>query len=305
MLTCRDAYDHAQERLVTLLPERTIQLPTVWFSLILGARNMTSNQAPNTGDIEAQKPPWKQIGYRGFCKFHVSDDDFFILRRFGELTSRVLLAMQDELAEREDELNALEAHLSSASARDIHNGSFRQEQSRERLALIHAIDQKLRSYNELVLQHSDLRKRPSVPRKDRTSLANWFSNNPDAILPEETEFIGHARDLFAMVPKVKTPLRCALERSSRFRLFRLWKIPPPIEDRNIHYASDQRIDMFVNTIIAMVGLIMLIVPLWVLAFVTWVVHRLAIITSFVVVFLCFVSFTTVARPFETLGAAAA
>ena len=50
---------------------------------------------------------------------------------------------------------------------------------------------------------------------------------------------------------------------------------------------------------------MLLVPLWVLAFVTWVVYRLAIITSFVVVFLFFVSFTTVARPFETLGAAAA
>ena len=78
-----------------------------------------------------------------------------------------------------------------------------------------------------------------------------------------------------------------------------------MEDKNVHYTSDQRIDVFVNTIIVMVGLIMFIVPLWVLAFVTWVVHRLAIITSFVVVFLCFVSFTTVARPFETLGAAAA
>lgn len=285
--------------------KRTIQLASIYFSLTLAARDMTSYQAPSTGSIEVQKPPWKQIGYRGFCKFHVSDDDFFMLRRFGELSSRVLLAMQDELAEREDELNALEAHLSSTSAEDIHNGSFREEQSHERLALIHAINQKLRSYNELVLQHSELRRRPSVPRKDRISLANWFSNNPDAILPEETEFINHPQDLFAMVPKAKTPLRRALERSSRFRLFRLWKLPGPIVDRNIHYTSDQRIDMFVNAIIAIVGLIMLIVPLWVLAFVTWVVHRLAIITSFVVVFLLFVSFTTVARPFETLGAAAA
>ena len=267
---------------------------------------MTSNQAPSTGNTEAQKPPWRQFRYRGFCEFHVSDDDFFILRRFGESTSRVLLAIQDELAELEGELNAFEAHLSSASARDIHNGSFRQEQSRERLALIHTIDQKLRSYNELVLQHSDLHKRPSVPKKDRVSLANGFSNNPNAILPEETEFINHSRDLFAMVPKATTPLRCALARSPRFRLFRLWKPPPPpIEDKNIHYTSDQRIDMFVNRIIAMVGLIMLIVPLWVLAFVTWVVHRLAIITSFVVVFLCFVSFTIVARPLERLGSAAA
>lgn len=252
-----------------------------------------------------QKPAWKHVGYQGFCKFHVSDDDFFILRRFSEMTSRVLLAMQDELSEREAELTVLEVRLSSEGVQEMHNGSFRQEASEERLALIHAIEKKLRSYNELVLQHSDLRRRPPVAKKDRTSLANWFSNNPDAILADETEFINHPQDLFAIVPKVETPLRRALERSSRFRLFRLWKTPPPIDDSNIHYTSDQRIDMFVNMIIAMVGLIMLIVPLWVLAFVTWVVHQLAIITSFVVVFLCFVSFTTVARPFETLGAAAA
>lgn len=249
--------------------------------------------------------PWRHIGYRGFCKFHVSDDDFFMLRRFSELTSRVLLAMQDELSEREDELNALEARLSSEGAEDMHNGSFRQERSEERLALIHAIEQKLQAYHELVLQHSDLRRRPPVPRKDRTSLANWFSNNQDAILAEETQYVNHPKDLFAMVPKTKTPLRRALESSSHFRLFRLWRKPSPIEDQNVHYTSDQRIDVFVNMIIALVGLIMLIVPLWLLAFVASVVHRLAIITSFLVVFLCFVSFTTVARPFETLGAAAA
>lgn len=52
---------------------------------------------------------------------------------------------------------------------------------------------------------------------------------------------------------------------------------------------------------------MLIVPLWVLAFVSSKVYRLAIITSFVAIFLFFVSFTyiAIARPFETLGAAAA
>lgn len=84
LLTCGDAYDHTQQRLVTLPRKRTTQMPIVWFSLMLVSRDMTSNQAPSTENMEAQKPPWKQIGYRGFCKFHVSDDDFFILRRFGE-----------------------------------------------------------------------------------------------------------------------------------------------------------------------------------------------------------------------------
>lgn len=254
---------------------------------------------------DRERKPWKYVGYRDFCKFVVSDDDFFMLRRFGELSSRVLLALQDELAELEIQLRVHEEALSSKSAPDVHNGTFRGESSETRYELIREINQKLRAYNELVIQHSELRRRPRVASKDRTSLANWFMNHNKAIDEEETLYIQHAKDLFAMVPKTKTALRRLLERSSRFRLFRLWIKPCPVEDENVHYTSDQRIDTFVNMIIALIGLFMLIVPLWVLAIVTPVFSRLAIITAFVVVFLCFVSFTTVARPFETLGAAAA
>jgi len=187
---------------------------------------------------------------------------------------------------------------------DVHNGMFRGD-SKERRNIVRDIDKKLRAYNELVLQHSELRKRPPVSSKDRNNLVNWFETHGRAIASDETKYIHHSEDLFSIVPKSKTPLRCFMERSQRFRLFRWWLKASPIEDEDVHYTSDQRIDTFVNMIIALIGLIMLIVPLWVLAFVTSVVNRLAIITSFVVVFLCFVSFTTVARPFETLGAAAA
>lgn len=253
-----------------------------------------------------KKQPWKYVGYRGFCRFLVSDNDFFTLRRFSELTARVLLALQDELCELEDQLQSLEEEMSSESAPNYHNGSFRQETSPIRLDLIQEIDRKLRHYNELVLQHSDLRNRLPVSAKDRNSVSNWFGNHKNAILDEETAYVHHAEDLFPMVTKSKTPLRRFFERSSRFRLFRLWiQSSPLVDDKNVHYTSDQRIDMFVSVVIAMIGLTMLILPLWILAFVTWVVYRLAIITSSVVVFLFFVSFTTVARPFETLGAAAA
>jgi hypothetical protein len=108
-----------------------------------------------------------------------------------------------------------------------------------------------------------------------------------------------------MVPKNKTPLRCLLERSSHFRLARLWRKAPKIAGENIHYASDQRIEFFVNVIMTFMGLIMLILPLWVLAFVDRTTYRLAIITTFLALFLCMVSFATVAKPFESLGATAA
>lgn len=256
---------------------------------------------------ERKNQPWRYIGYRGFCKFVTSDNDFFILRRFSVLSSRVLLALQDELCELEEQLEAQEVELISQSAPKVHGGTFREEISEDRYKIIREIDQKLRAYNELVIQHSELRSRPKVLEKDRNSLSNWFSNHHKAILEEETMYIQHPDDLFAMVPKNKTPLRRVLERSSRFRLFRWWKKkkPSPLDDENVHFTSDWKIDLCVNIIIACIGLFMLIVPLWVLAYTKGMGRRLGIITGFVLVFLCFVSFTTVARPFETLGAAAA
>jgi hypothetical protein len=91
--------------------------------------------------------PWKDIGYRGFCKFVDSDHDFFLLRLFVNLSVRVLLALQDELCELETQLDILESRLSDPRAEDIHNGSFREETSESRLALIQEMDKKLRAYS--------------------------------------------------------------------------------------------------------------------------------------------------------------
>ncbi|KAF2107350.1 hypothetical protein BDV96DRAFT_471574, partial [Lophiotrema nucula] len=52
--------------------------------------------------------PWKHICYRGFSEFIASDNVFFILQRFSELTLRVFLASQDELVILEEQLHSLE-----------------------------------------------------------------------------------------------------------------------------------------------------------------------------------------------------
>jgi hypothetical protein len=77
-----------------------------------------------------------------------------------------------------------------------------------------------------------------------------------------------------MVPKIETPLRRLLETSSRFSIARLWENLPKIQDEHGHYSSDQRIDLFVNVIDTLLGLIMLILAFWVLAFVEKTTHRL-------------------------------
>ena len=148
-----------------------------------------------------------------------------------------------------------------------------------------------------------------MPKKDIYSLSNWFNNNGNAILAEETDYIKHPSDLFSLVPRLKSPLVSLLERSSRFRLLRLWQ-QEDIEnltsnDKNVHYYLDKKIDRFITTFIMGLGLVMLIAPLWILAFVGGSVQRLGVISAFIVLFVALISVTTVAKPFESLAAAAA
>lgn len=57
--------------------------------------------------------------------------------------------------------------------------------------------------------------------------------------------------------------------------------------------------------ITSVGILMLVVPLWILAFVHEQTRRLGVITAFVMAFLALISFATLAKPFESLAATAA
>lgn len=145
-----------------------------------------------------------------------------------------------------------------------------------------------------------------------TSISTWLSNEQNAILDEEAVYISKTSDLVQLVPKPITPLRQLLERSSRFRLSRLWaKRPPDLPTHSVshpgtvHYSSDARIDRFIGVTITVLGMGMLIAPLWVLAYTEVMWKRLCVITGFIVLFLGLVAFTTVARPFESLAASAA
>ena len=163
--------------------------------------------------------------------------------------------------------------------------------------------------DELALQHSQIQARPQVLKKDIDSLKSWFYNKENAILEAETEYINHTADLFSLVPSSKTPLRSFLEQSRHFRLLGLWRdkdVDPILQqDEYIHYSSDKRIDRVVATIIMILGVIMLIAPLWILAFVGDLAKRLGVICAFILLFVALVSVTTIAKPFETLAAAAA
>jgi hypothetical protein len=165
--------------------------------------------------------------------------------------------------------------------------------------------------DEFMFYFSQLKARPPVPGKDSKSIGNWLENHMNAIQAEEAAYINHTSDLFSVVPKPKSPLRNLFEKSLHFRIFRPWRVKrDDIENYSYDmkhelYISDERVDAFISIIIACTGLVMLIAPLWILEFTKSSIASLAWITGFIVLFLCMVTYATVAKPFETLGATAA
>jgi hypothetical protein len=91
--------------------------------------------------------PWRYLGYRGFSTFVASDDDFFILRRFGTLHARVLLALQDRITVLESNLRAIDEDASRHDD-DYNNGTFREDRFQDRVLIIDEIQKQLGQYSE-------------------------------------------------------------------------------------------------------------------------------------------------------------
>lgn len=156
--------------------------------------------------------------------------------------------------------------------------------------------------DDFVFQLSELAKQPPAPAK------RWFYNNDEAIYADERKYIDNKQDLWALVPRKKTPLRRLLERSGRFRTFALWKQPDekrPIHYEYITYTSDKRINRFLTIIIVAVRTVMLVILFWILSVIYLTKVKLGIITGFNALVLGLMTAATNARPFETLGATAA
>lgn len=108
-----------------------------------------SDSYPDFTVEEAQENPRKYSGYRVFSRWMASDQAFFILRRFGTLNTRVLLAMQDEIVELEDRLNFMDEEYSRRDyTESVDNGTFRDDPFGDRRKLVQEIlPEKLARYS--------------------------------------------------------------------------------------------------------------------------------------------------------------
>ena len=121
-------------------------------------RRVSTSQASNSSqsleeptpltEEEIEAKPWKYIGYKGYADFISSENDFYIVRRFGSLNTRIALALQDQVSVLEEQLNELDKEYSRRDAQDLHNGSFRDDRE-DRTTLVEVICEKLMKYSKL------------------------------------------------------------------------------------------------------------------------------------------------------------
>jgi hypothetical protein len=163
--------------------------------------------------------------------------------------------------------------------------------------------------DEFIINHSQLRARHSVPAKDVEYVKNWHITNPKAIESSEIAYLECTDDLVQIAPRFRTPLRRFLEKSTRFGWLPFFRREPQdqtyYDPTTMYYEQNEKLEGFVTFTICLVGLIMLIAPLWILTHVALPGARLGVITAFIVVFLCLIQSVTIAKPFETLAATAA
>ena len=79
------------------------------------------------------------------CKWAASDDDFFVLRRFGEVSARVLLRLQDQIVELEERLREIDK-MCVKNGKD--NGTFRYDHCEERTWLLDQLTSRLAHYRK-------------------------------------------------------------------------------------------------------------------------------------------------------------
>jgi hypothetical protein len=161
--------------------------------------------------------------------------------------------------------------------------------------------------------------RPPIHKDDLATVKKWIRTNHKAIDPEEARFMdGNDDDLVGIHPKNRSWFRNLLDRSFVLKtpILRDFFERQPYDydiikdatftDKNYTtWPNDERVEGLSTIVIAFVGLGMLIGPLWWLAFVNGIVHRLSIITGFMGIFFILVEVATDAGVFNALIASAA
>ncbi|OJJ64577.1 hypothetical protein ASPSYDRAFT_84579 [Aspergillus sydowii CBS 593.65] len=274
---------------------------------------------------EARTKPKKYSGYPELVKYLASDHSLPIVRRFDRLTLRVMLRLQDEITEIEEQLDAIDkSQMSRDVPEDINNGTFRADPVPERTRLLQNAHEKLERYHCFVHKYSKLRSCVEPRESTIRNFQNWIDNNSRfdiiedeegeeeeelvdvPINNEEVQFLT-SPDLLPIVPDQRSPFRKFLARSKTFRQAKLWhrdipdSLVPVPDDGSLLLTDDAKLFIFEKALSGLIGIVMLVLPMWVLAPVDGFYTEIATVTVFVCALTSIVWAATAVRPFESLA----
>lgn len=160
-----------------------------------------------------------------------------------------------------------------------------------------------------MVNYSNLRARDAAPKRSVQNVKNWFLSYDGAIDPKETLFV-HKNDLVPIIHTPKSVIRDYFETHVFFRIHGLWRQKPPedvefgeMEARK--YIKNAYVEVVTALCILFAGILLLIVPLWILPVLETQNSKLGLITAFIIAFLIVMWVATTARHLERLGATAA
>ncbi|EKG10199.1 hypothetical protein MPH_12799 [Macrophomina phaseolina MS6] len=232
--------------------------------------------------------------------------------------------LQDQIVQLEERLAAIDLDVQDQPGEEYvcHNGSFRGDRQwhEERYDILQQLVKLLDQYDSLVLKYAKVKKQPQAPKRSVRNIEEWLEKYPQAITSFETGFLSTEKrdDLIATAHREKTPLRRALGKLlGRFSdlqpwtLFRMKNRSSTSEyaqkygDEGVIVYDDDLVDKLVMGIILFLGLIMLLVPAWLLNQIPSHTVRLGIISGFISLFVGLLLLVTPSKPFETMVGTAA
>ncbi|CAL8581470.1 hypothetical protein XPA_007160 [Xanthoria parietina] len=253
-------------------------------------------------------------GYPKLAAFMNSSDNFLMCRRFDFLHTRVLLHRQDELAEMEKALIAMDdedEELDQLSLESRRRDDQRPEPSRK--SLMTKIDGKLKDYDDIITR---IRRNVTIPRpldRDYGSLYKWM-NDKKPLCRAESKYIKYQDDIIALAEKqeggwfdgvLEDTLSVFPRRFTRFILSSSEE-RKKTDDEYVQLYSKYRVDVLARLILTVVAVVLLMVPTAVLFLVPeHDILKIMLIMIFTMLFSAALSVFTKAKRHEMFAATAA
>ncbi|KAF7951557.1 hypothetical protein EAE96_006862 [Botrytis aclada] len=260
-------------------------------------------------------------GYPRLATVIDSDEQFMLYRRFGHLQARFLLHKQDELRAQEERLFKLDAIYKRNDPERHRSRAQNNAKSKDHKNLLDSIEIKFREYAQLLTISRNLATLDRPTTMDYVRVRSYFDEQ-SPLCTSEQAYILRKEDLITLKPsRENTWLDGIVEKiPQKFpsRLTRHNFCPPELREKtnpdstNLILFSPERVNIVVSVIILITILTLLVVPVYILWYLSSVPSSkspigilIGILLVFTLLFSAVLSLFTRAKRHEVLAAAAA